>query len=185
MRKLIIVLATLVAATLANAVEIAGVNIDDKANVGGQELLLNGAGMRTKLFIKVYVGSLYLPAKAGELSGVLATAPRRIQLNVMRTLSADQLIDALVDGLKVNNSPDELAAVSKETVELVATLKALNDVKEKDVVTFDFVDGTTKIALNGTPKSSIAGDAFNRALTKIWLGEHPVQADLKKKMLGG
>ena len=185
MRKLVIVLATLFVATLANAVEIAGVTIAEKASVGGQELVLNGAGMRTKLFVKVYVGSLYLPAKAAELAGVLGAAPRRIQLNVMRTLSADQLIDALVDGLKANNSPEELAAVSKEMVELVATLKALNDVKEKDVVTFDFVDGTTKIALNGTPKSSIGGDAFNRALTKIWLGEHPVQADLKKKMLGG
>jgi len=103
----------------------------------------------------------------------------------MRNLSADQLIDPLLDGLKANNSAEEFAAVGKETSELVATLKALNEVKDKDVVTFDFVDGATKIALNGAAKGSIAGDAFNRALTKIWLGEHPVQADLKKAMLGG
>jgi len=28
-------------------------------------------------------------------------------------------------------------------------------------------------------------EPFNRALTKIWLGDKPVQADLKKAMLGG
>ena len=64
-------------------------------------------------------------------------------------------------------------------------MKALGDVKEGDVVTLDFVDGATKIGLNGSAKGSIAGDAFNHALTKIWLGDNPVQPDLKKAMLGG
>ena len=185
MRKLIIAVATFVFATGAFAIEVAGVKIDDKASVAGQELVLNGAGMRTKVFLKIYIGSLYLPAKAGDLSGVLAKGPRRIQLNVMRSLTADQLVDALIDGLKENNSADELAAVKSQTAELVATMKAFNDVKEKDVVTLDFVDGATKIGLNGVAKGSIAGEAFNRALTKIWLGDHPIQADLKKAMLGG
>jgi Chalcone isomerase-like len=185
MHKFFIALVALVAATGALAIEVAGVNIDDKTTVAGQELVLNGAGVRTRAIFKVYVASLYVPAKAGDLAGVLAKAPRRIQMNILRNLSADQLVDALVDGLKENNSADELAAVKAQTAELVATMKAFNDIKEKDVVTLDFVDGATKIGRNGAAMGSIAGEAFNRALTKIWLGEHPVQADLKKAMLGG
>jgi long-chain acyl-CoA synthetase len=46
------------------------------------------------------------------------------------------------------------------------------------------VDGATRIGLNGEAKGSIGGDAFNQALTKVWLGEKPVQADLKKSLLG-
>ena len=46
------------------AAEVGGVRLDDKATVGGQELVLNGAGVRTRAIFKVYVGSLYLPAKA-------------------------------------------------------------------------------------------------------------------------
>ena len=68
---------------------------------------------------------------------------------------------------------------------MVATMKAFNDVKEGNVVTLDFVDGATKIGFNGAAKASIAGEAFNAALTKVWLGDNPVQADLKKAMLGG
>ena len=75
--------------------------------------------------------------------------------------------------------------MKSQTAELVATMKAFNEVKEKDVVTLDFVDGATRIGLNGAAKGSIAGEAFNRALTKVWLGDQPVQADLKKAMLGG
>ena len=185
MRKLLIAIIALVVASSALALEVGGVKLDDKATVGGQDLVLNGAGIRTKVFIKIYVGGLYLPAKAGDIAGVLAKGSRRIQLVLLRDLSADQLIDALVDGMKANSTPDELAATSSQTAEMVATMKAFKDVKEKDVVTLDFVDGATKIGLNGATKASIAGEPFNRALTRIWLGEHPAQADLKKAMLGG
>jgi len=167
------------------AAEIGGVNLDDKTSVGGQDLVLNGAGIRTRAIFKVYVGSLYVPAKAQDLAGVLAKAPRRVQLNLLRNLSPDQLVDALVEGLKDNNSEADFAAVKRETDQLVSIMKAFGDVKEGNVVTLDFVDGTTKIGFNGVAKGSIAGEAFNRALVKVWLGDKPVQPDLKKAMLGG
>ncbi|CAG0990322.1 hypothetical protein BURK1_02229 [Burkholderiales bacterium] len=171
--------------TAASAMEVGGVNLEDKASVGGQELVLNGAGLRTRLIFKVYVASLYVPAKSGSLQGVLAKGPRRIQMNILRNLSADQLVDALVDGLRDNNSETELAAVREQQDQMVATMKAFKDVKEKDVVTLDYVDGATRISLNGQAKASIPGDAFNAALTRVWLGDKPVQPDLKKAMLGG
>jgi long-chain acyl-CoA synthetase len=172
-------------ATLAIGAEVGGVKLDDKATVGGQELVLNGAAVRVRAIFKVYVGSLYLPAKATTLDAVLAKGPRRIQMNLLRNLSADQLSDALSDGLKDNNSEAELAAVKAQTDQMVATMKGFGEVKEGNVVTIDFVDGATKIGFNGQAKATIAGEAFNQALTKVWLGEKPAQADLKKAMLGG
>ena len=53
--------AALVAALLAvpglHAAEVAGVKIEERIKVGSSELVLNGAGLRTKVFIKVYVGA--------------------------------------------------------------------------------------------------------------------------------
>jgi len=133
---------------------------------------------------KVYVASLYLPQKATELAAVLAKNPRRIQLNMLRTLSADQLVEALNEGLAENNPAAELAAVNSQVDQLATIMKSFKEVKEKDVIMLDFVDGATRIGLNGEAKGSIGGDAFNQALTKVWLGEKPVQADLKKSLLG-
>ena len=48
-----------------------------KAAVAGKELVLNGAGLRTRAVFKVYVGSLYLPAKATTLSRVSCSSSRR------------------------------------------------------------------------------------------------------------
>jgi hypothetical protein len=185
LRRLAFTLMALLFAVPALAAEVGGVKLDDKVSVGGQELVLNGAGIRTKAIFKVYVGSLYVPAKATDLPGVLAKGPRRVQMNLLRNLSGDQLVDALVDGLKDNNSPQDLAAVKAQTDEMVGIMKAFGEAKEGNVVTLDFVDGATKIGFNGAAKGSIAGEPFNRALMKIWLGDKPIQADLKKAMLGG
>jgi chalcone isomerase-like protein len=174
-----------VACGAALAVEAAGVKLNDKVNIAGNDLVLNGAGVRTRVVFKVYVASLYLPKKASDLQGVLAQQPRHIELDMLRTLTADQLVDALNEGLEANNTPAEMAAIKAQTDQLAATMYAFKEVKEGDVVTLDFVDGGTRVGLNGQPKGVIAGDAFNAALTKVWLGDKPVQADLKKALLGG
>jgi long-chain acyl-CoA synthetase len=171
-------------AAVALAAEVGGVRLDDKVSMGAQELVLNGAGVRTRVVFKVYVASLYLPQKATELAAVLAKSPRRIQLNLLRTLSADQLVEALNEGLAENNTTAELAAVKSQVEALATIMKSFKEVKEKDVITLDFVDGATRIGLNGETKGNIGGDAFNQALTKVWLGDKPVQADLKKSLLG-
>jgi hypothetical protein len=171
-------------ASFALAAEVGGVKLDDKVAIGAQELVLNGAGVRTRVVFKVYVASLYLPQKATDLAGVLSKSPRRIQLNLLRTLSADQLVEALNEGLNENNTAAELAAVKPQVEALATIMKSFKEVKEKDVITLDFVDGSTRIGLNGEAKGTIGGDAFNQALTRVWLGEKPVQADLKKSLLG-
>jgi Chalcone isomerase-like len=179
------VLLSLLFALPAFALDVGGVKLDEKVSVGGQDLVLNGAGIRTRVVFKVYVASLYVPAKAADLAGVVAQSPRRIQMNLLRKLSAEQLVDALNDGLKDNNSEADLAAVRPQAEQLSSIMKAFGEVKEGDVVTLDFVDGSTRIGFDAAVKGSIPGEAFNRALTRIWLGDKPVQADLKRALLGG
>jgi long-chain acyl-CoA synthetase len=104
-----------------------------------------------------------------------------------RDLTSDQLVGALLGGLHENLSPAELAAVKVPTDELVRILREHRDVdaKANDVFTLDFVDGDTRVAVNGEVRGIIAGAVFNRALTRIWLGDKPAQGRLKAAMLGG
>jgi len=185
MQRLFIALFALCASATALALEVGGVRLDDRAAVGGKELQLNGAGIRTRLMFKVYVASLYLPQRATDPSAVLTMAPRRIQMNLLRNLSPDQLVDALVQGLNENNPATETDAIKAQTEQLVVIMKAFKEVKEKDVVVLDFIDRATVVLLNGESRGTIGGEAFNKALTRIWIGDKPVQADLKKAMLGG
>lgn len=185
MRKWLVLVAAALLSGAVSAADIGGVRVEDKASVGGQELVLNGAGVRKKVVFHVYVASLYLPQKAADLAGVLTKGPRRIRLDMLRMLSADALIEALNDGLEANNSAAEMAAIKPAVGELASIMKTFGQVKEKDVVTLDFYQGATHIGLNGEVKGAVAGEAFNQALTRIWLGDKPVQPDLKKSLLGG
>ena len=186
MRRTFIVASLSLLLTLpALAAEAGGVKLDDRISLGGKELVLNGAGIRTKLMFKVYVASLYLPAKAGDLSAVLAGNPRRVQLNLLRDLSADDLAGALADGIKDTSSAEQAAAVKSQTEQLMSIMKSVGQAKTGDVVTMDFIGGETRIAFNGQPKGSVGGEPFNAALMRIWLADKPVQPDLRKALLGG
>ena len=167
------------------AAEVGGVKLDDKARSAGRSSCSTAPAMRTKMMFKVYVGSLYLPAKATDLAGVLAKGPRRIQINLLRNLTADQLrrrAGRRPQGQQFDRGDGRGQGADRPDG---VDHEGFREVKEKDVVTLDFVDDATKIGLNGADKGVIPGEAFNKALTRIWLGDKPAQADLKKAMLGG
>jgi Chalcone isomerase-like len=168
------------------ALDVSGTNVPDKATVEGTELSLNGAGMRSKFMFKVYVASLYTTAKKTSAEDVLADAgAKRMQLNIRRELSAEQLLEALNEGLKANNTPAELAPLEARLKEFDGIMTSAGKAAPGNVIALDYIPGTgTRVQLNGQTKGTIAGDDFNKALLKIWLGPEAVQASLKKALLG-
>jgi long-chain acyl-CoA synthetase len=171
----------------AFAAEIEGVKLTDNAQVGGAELVLNGAGVRTRVFFKVYVGALYLQKKANATEAVLADAgPKRIAMHVLRDLTAEQLFSALKDGLSNNHSPGQLAKLEPQVKQLEDIFNAVKAAKNGDVILLDYLPGAgTRVTVRGDDKGTIAGEEFNRALLRIWLGSQPADVSLKKAMLGG
>ena len=185
LRRSAIVMMCMSLAWPAWAVEIGGVKLEDKVTIEGKELVLNGAGIRIKMIFKVYVASLYLPAKAGTLAGVLAAEPRRVQLNLLRDLTADDLAGALADGIRDTSTAEQSTAIKAQIDQLLSIMKSIGQAKTGDIVTMDFVGAQTRIGYAGQAKGTIDGEPFNAALMRIWMADKPVQADLKKAMLGG
>lgn len=171
----------------ALAAEVGGVKLDDKASVGGQELVLNGAGVRTRFVVKVYVAGLYLAErKAAAADAIALGGPKRVSITMMRDVGAQQFNDALVEGFRANNSAADVATLKGPLDELSAIMSALGEAKKGSVIALDFVPGSgTRVLVNGaTQGKPIAGDEFYRALLRIWLGDRPVDGDLKKGLLG-
>jgi hypothetical protein len=172
--------------TALGAAEVAGIRVDDRARVAQTDLQLNGAGMRTRFVFKVYVAALYLTEKKSSTADVLALAgPKRVSMRLVRDLSAEQLVEALEDGIRDNTSATELETLSPRLAELKAIM-LVKQGKDGDLMTLDFLPGTgTQVAMNGAARGRvIAGDDFYRALLRIWLGDKPASVDLKKALLG-
>lgn len=178
-------LAALAVSAGAWSMEVAGVKVDDKVRVGDTELVLNGAGLRSKVFFKVYVAALYAPQRGASADALVGgSGPRRMVLRMMRELSADTFLGALKEGMQPNVSEAEWTALAPALDKMAAIFKAVGTAKEGDAVVLDFAADGVAVSVNGEAKGRVDGAAFARALLKVWLGEHPVQGDLKKALLG-
>jgi hypothetical protein len=178
---------TLLALPAMAAIDIAGVKFEDKTQAGAAELSLNGAGLRKKAFFKVYAIGLYLAERKNSADGVLAAkGAKRIHIVTLRDLTAEQFADALMDALRDNNTAAELAAIKPAADEFRATLLSLKSAPSGTTIVIDCTpEGGTQLAANGQPRGkAIAGEDFQRALLKVWLGSKPVQDDLKDALLG-
>ena len=169
----------------ANAVEVKGVKVDEKVQVGGNTLVLNGAGVRTKLMFKVYVAGLYLIQKQTDANAVISeTGNKRVSMHFLRDLSAEKLLHALDEGFEANNSAAEMAAIDAQMKAFRQMMTSAKAVKEGDVILLDLTSAGTQVSINGKALGNIEGAAFNQALLRVWLGGNPVDAALKKSMLG-
>jgi hypothetical protein len=162
--------------------EVAGVKLADE----DQKLVLNGAGLRKRAFFQVYVIGLYLPEKKSAAAEAIGAAgPKRIAIHMVRDVGADQFGDALTDGMKDNVSEAEMKALEPRLKQLLAIMASMKEAKTGMRITLDWTPGGTAVTIDGKPAGQpIPGEDFYRALLKIWLGERPVQADLKKALLG-
>ncbi len=172
---------------LAQAVEVAGVKFDDKTSLGNASLVANGAGMRKKAFFKVYAMALYLPEKQPDADTVLTTkGAKRIAITLLRDLTAKQFVDALHEGIAENHSESEMAVLKERLDQFSEAMLGIGEAKTGAQVFIDFLpEGTTRLTVNNEVRGSdLAGEDFFNALLKIWIGNKPVQDDLKQALLG-
>ena len=106
-------------------------------------------------------------------------------LRMLRDIDADTLYGALRDGLKDNNSEAELAALKAPADQFAEIMKKIGTAKNGDTVAIDFTADGVGVSFNGEVRGKVAGAPFARALLKVWLGDNPVDASLKKALLGG
>ncbi|MBE2260686.1 MAG: chalcone isomerase family protein [Candidatus Accumulibacter sp.] len=187
MKKLLMAAIAALFCQLASAVEVAGVKFDDKTSVANSELVVNGAGLRKKVFFQVYAMALYLPEKSGDAEAVLASkGGKRIAITLLRDLTAKQFVEALQEGMANNHSEAEMAALKDRLKQLSDTMLAIGEAKTGTTIVIDWLpDSGTRLTVNGQVKGKdIAGEDFYKALLKIWLGNKPVQDDLKQALLG-
>jgi len=185
MKKMLCVLAAAAfLARAAAAVDVGGAALPDTMRAGGRDLALHGAGIRTKVFFKVYAGGLYLAGKSAAAADIVAAdEPMAIRLHFLMDVDAKNILDAWNEGFRgsAGGSYDALA-------DRIARFNSCFAEDSKKGTVYDVVyepaAGTT-VSVNGAVKAVIPGADFKRAVFGIWLGDKPADKGLKKGLLGG
>lgn len=168
------------------AADIESIHYDDAAVVNQTKLELNGAGLRKKVFFKVYAAGLYVKQKAQSAEELLAqNGAARVRLGLLRDVSAKSFVSALEEGLADNSDEKTRAEISSEIALLVDAMHKIGDVKQGDLVDFDFSGTTTSVWLNGQlVADNLGGKKLYNAVLSIWLGKNAIDDKLKKGLLG-
>jgi hypothetical protein len=173
--------------SLASAVDIAGMKMDDTARVNNQDLKLNGAGIRYKVIFKVYVAGLYLAEKKNKLEDILAVpGAKRISLIFLRDVESDSFGQAFMDGIRKNTELAERSKFVSQELTMGQLFASVPELKKGDILTVDWIPGSgTAVSVNGKKlQDGIPDPLFYNALIRIWLGKMPADAKLKLAMMG-
>ena len=182
MRKLAFALSFLLLSSQAFALDIAGVNVAPTVSIHQKTLTLNGAGIRKKLFVKVYVGSLYTERRVTTPAQLLADPGEKLlRMNfVYKKVDKGDIVKTFAEGLE-NNSPG--VARSAEAKAFLSWFTA--DFVAGDTVDISLSpDGTVTATHNGKALGTVRSPALVQGVLLIWFGEKPADGGLKKGMLG-
>ena len=164
--------------------EVAGVTLPETATVEGKTLVLNGAGIRTRLFFQVYVIGLYLERPATDAAAILADdSIRRAELHLLRALSGDEVASAIASAFE-DNAGDAKPRLAERLDRLKAMFPAA--VEARDTVVLTYVPGRgTSVVAKGKTGGPIEGKDFADVLFSVWIGAKPVDRSLKQALLAG
>jgi hypothetical protein len=171
------------------ALEVGGVKFDEKIKLANTDLVLNGAGLRTKAIFKVYAAALYLPEKKNTVADIMAlSGPRRVVLVMLREVSSEDFGQSFMTGFNNNSSSAEKKKLINQTVQFGEVFTQMPSLKKGDVLTLDWIPGPkggTQSTLNGKPVGDLIQEQiFFDAVLRIWLGDKPADSTLKPQLLG-
>lgn len=181
MKRFTMVLILLTLAIPALARELKGISMPDRITVEGKQLVLNGMGLRTKLSFKVYVAGLYLETATKNANMILASDQiRRVEMVMMRDLEKGKIIEAVETGFEKNSK----AKMPSLKARLDRFNAGLTDLKEGDKLVITYLPDRGLNVQSGAKSIAIEGKDFADAMFAVWLGQYPVDEDLKEGMLG-
>jgi hypothetical protein len=170
-----------------SAMTVAGVKVPEQTTIGeqGQVLVLNGAGIRKKLFIKIYVCALYLAKQQGDMDQILKSrGPKRVTMHFLyHEVSSEKLVNAWEKGFSSNLPEEKMEALRARLAQFNSLFRTMH---RGDVIRIDYLPQKgTEVWINDALQGRIEGADFYRALLLVWLGDHPADGELKTQLLGG
>jgi hypothetical protein len=160
---------------------------EDSESVLGQKLMLNGASTSNILSAKATAVGIYMQQKQTTVDAVLRQpGPKRIRLIALRDISSKDLGTVLMDRIRQNATPDEVATNIMQIVQVGSVFASLQKLAKGDVAHIDWNPQAkaTEFRVNGKLiGEAVQGEAFYPMFLKVWLGPR-TRAKTRENLLG-
>ncbi len=177
----LLMMAVLLAPAATRSAEIEGVEFEEQVTAGDRVLALPSVGLlRYRILFKGYVAALYLEEGIPP-EEVLEDVPKRLELEYFWSIAGDKFGPVAEEAMERNLDARSLERLRSR----VETLhQKYQDVEPGDRYSLTYLPGEgTELAKNGVPLALVPGEDFARAYFGIWLGEDPLDRDLRDQLL--
>ncbi len=167
----------LLMAPIAGAVEVGGATLPDTVTLKGQELVLNGAGIREKYVIgvDVYAAGLYLKEKCTDADKIInANEPMLLKIKILTGLvSSEKFKEHTLKGFEESTGGNTAPIKDEINFFMKAFAKEIN---KGDLFDISYMPGQgIKVFKNNKPEPEVVvtegGMTLKSALFGIWIGE--------------
>ncbi len=164
--------------------EVGDIKVPNTFKAANTNLVLNGAGIREKYWLDLYVGALYLKVKSNDANKISAAdETMAIKLHIVSDMITSEKMATAVDEGFTNATNNNTASIQPRINQFKAVFK--EKIQEGDVYDLVYESGKgVLIYKNNKLAVTIPGLDFKKALFGIWLCSQPADEDLKEKMLG-
>jgi hypothetical protein len=165
---------------------IGGVNMEETFKAGDDTLILNGAGIRGKFFVDVYVAGLYLKEKNNDYKKIMSMdESMAIKIKIISSLiTAERFKEACEEGFERTTNGNTKPLRPKIDLAYTAFAQKFN---VGDIFDLVYIKGVgTNFYKNGKLITKVDGLDFKAALFGIWIIDKPSHKNekLRKGMLG-
>ena len=185
MKYLMTVVIALILFPATSQTKINGIVVPNVIKVDGKYLKLNGAGVREKYFLDLYVGALYLTEKTSDANQIINDDKlMAIKLNVISGMvNRENMEEAIREGFE-KSTKNNIEPI-KDRINTLINKGFSSEIKKGDVFDIIYKPGIgTELLKNNKLLVTIKGLDFKKGLFGIWLCDQPADSNLKKKMLG-
>ena len=190
MKKILLIITLVISALFSEAnaqkqIVFEGVTIPRTMKFENKTLQLNGAGSRSKMWVEVYIQALYLSQLSQNPKEIINdNLEMSVRIEITSALvSSGKLTRAMQTGFEKSAGTD--FNTLKPKMELLKSYLA-DEIKRGDVfeLTYNPTDSSVWVTKNGTLKGKVPGFDFKKVFFGIWLGDNPVDEELKNSLLG-
>lgn len=162
-----------------------GVTIPRTITFQNKTLQLNGAGSRSKMWVDVYIQALYLSQLSPNPTEIINDKTEMsIRIEITSALvSSGKLTRAMHAGFE-KSAGDNFKTLEPK-MELLKSFLS-EDITKGDVfeLSYNPADQSIWVIKNRELKGKIEGFEFKKVFFGIWLGDKPVDEELKNNLLG-
>jgi len=182
-RALILIL-LLSASTAEAKIVVSGVTYSSSISVKTDTLKLNGAGIREKWFLDLYTAGLYVKkTTTSDTALVNCDCIQAFKIVIVSKLVTTKKFNEAIDEVFIKSTGGNTKHIDNRIARFKKAL-GQNLTAGDELLLIYRPEIGLKVYRNKKYKDTIPGMDFKKELMRLWVGNHPVNDELKENLLG-